>query len=404
MGDKPLNILVVNRMMGELIGGGETFDLQVALALKRAGHYIHIATSGRRLISLHQVNHRELTIESVTIPRFLRTENILRRASQRLASPLRYLNVYLFERAVMRRFFRARPLMQYDVVYGCSMIWLPKWLLGSTNVGVVNWLPGIPSAVQRKQITGCLANSRYALFTHGDPAVFLRERSRLVPGRDFHVIAPGIDVERVALARRQREEVRQRTIGRFSGVVGITVARLVEVKNHRLLLEGLAKALSNTGAGIKWIMVGSGPEESFLRQLSRQLGIEEHVVWCGGVSHDEVHLYYAAADVFALTSRYENYSLATLEAMAHGLPIVATRVGFLQELVQRSHSGMLVSPDSPEEFAAAVSQLCRDKNLRVQMGKRGEEFTRHMSWEHTARQVSQLCYAVTQSRRRGENE
>lgn len=403
MDKKPLNILVVNRMIGELIGGGEVFDLKVSLALQRAGHHVHVATSGRRLTPVHRRNHHDLVIESLTVPRFLSLENMLRRRCQRLASPLRYLNVYLFERAVMRRFFRGQSRMHFDVVYGCSMIWLPRWLMRSTSVGVVNWLPGIPSAVQRKELSECLRNSRFALFTHGDPAAFLHERLGWQRDKHFYVITPGIDLEQVAAARSQREEIRRRLLGGFSGVVGITVARLVEVKNHRLLLEGIAKALDKAGVAIKWLMVGSGPEKPLLQQLSKRLGIEEHVLWCGGVSQDEVHVYYAAADVFALTSRYESYSLATLEAMAHGLPILATRVGFLQELVQRSHSGVLVSPDSPDEFAAALGQLCGDKRLREEMGKRGEEFTRQMSWEHTARQVLQLCYAVTQSGRRGGN-
>lgn len=389
-----LRILVVNRMMGHLLGGGEVFDIRVAAEMHQMGHQVCMLTLEGPLLGRHRERYAELTMEGVRVPQLTRMENALRRHNQRVAALLRYLNVCLFEKAVMRYLLDGNRVREYDVVYGCSMMWLPEWLLKRYEVGVVNWLPGIPSNLQRKQLQALVPHPRHALFTHGDPVEYLQVRMGWKDGKDFHVIAPGIAPEAISQAKSLRASIREQIVQRKEDIVGITVARLVEVKNHQLLLRGLSEAIAKGVTQLKWLMVGSGPERVRLEKIASHLGITPHIIWCGNVDSDAVHGYYAAADVFALTSRYENFSLATLEAMAHGLPVVATKVGFLQHLVEQSGGGVLVSMGNPHELAQAICDLAANPSRRQALGSMGREYTSRMSWHHTAQQVLRLCYAV----------
>ncbi|MDW8103879.1 MAG: glycosyltransferase family 4 protein [Armatimonadota bacterium] len=392
-----LKVLVVNRMMGRVLGGGEVFDTQVASWMQQAGHCVHILTSTGQVAEEWKQAEKPVALFTVRALRLHRLENALRRRNPRAAALLRYLGVYLFERAVISWLARHQRYTGYDVVCGCSMVWLPEWLLSRFSLPVVNWLPGIPSNLQKKILLRLQPRSHFACFTHGEPAQYLQEHLGWQPGKHFHIINPGIDQSMVEAARHSRDTIRS-SLQASRAVVGVTVARLVEVKNHRLLLQGIARCVRGGTTNLKWLMIGAGPEDFLLQQLTEQLAIDQLVIWCGSVQHDHVHRYYAASDLFALTSRYENFSIAALEAMAHGLPLVATRVGFLQQLVEQSGAGVLVSPNDAEAVAHAIHTLASDRALREEMGERGRQFARQMTWQNTAQQVANLCYAVVGER------
>lgn len=144
------------------------------------------------------------------------------------------------------------------------------------------------------------------------------------------------------------------------------VARLVPVKRHVDLIQGFA-AIAERFPDAELVLVGGGPLKRELEHRVNQLGIAGQVRFFGEGRQMEQLL--PLFDAFALTSWTEGLSNAILEAMACGLPIIATRVGGNPELVQAGVSGHLVAPRRPDELAEAMSHLLKHRERGRAMGQ-----------------------------------
>lgn len=158
-------------------------------------------------------------------------------------------------------------------------------------------------------------------------------------------------------AGRRRLGVEERTF-----VVG-TVARLDPIKAQADLIEAVARLVQDgeTVRPVKLFIVGEGPERARLEALIAERGLPEHVSLMG--AQDAVAELLAAFDVFALPSHNEGVSIAILEAMASGLPVVATRVGGNPEVVSDGKSGLLIEAGAVEALAAALARYRDDVEL-----------------------------------------
>jgi glycosyltransferase involved in cell wall biosynthesis len=145
----------------------------------------------------------------------------------------------------------------------------------------------------------------------------------------------------------------------------VTVARLVSQKGHSVLLRALVAL-----PGVSVLFAGDGPLRADLERLARELGVADRTRFLGDVA--DVPALLARADVFALTSFNEGSPLAILEAMAAGLPIVASRVGGTPEIVVDGETGLLVPPHDPASTANAIRRLVDDADLRERLGRRGQ--------------------------------
>ena len=154
-------------------------------------------------------------------------------------------------------------------------------------------------------------------------------------------------------------------------VVFITVGRLAAIKNHELMVRALHEVLK-AGVRAKLLVVGDGPERAGIESYLRENRLEGEVTLLGFRS--DVRDLLAGADVFLLTSRYEGISIAMLEAMRAGLPVIATCVGGVPETVRDGKTGLLVEPDDLPGLVEAMIRLARSKPLRRDMGVRGLEF------------------------------
>ena len=154
-------------------------------------------------------------------------------------------------------------------------------------------------------------------------------------------------------------------------VVFVTTGRLAAIKNHAMMIEGLRRVI-DAGVPARLVIAGDGPERSRIEDCVRQHALQEHVSLLGFRS--DVGPILSGADVFIMTSRYEGISIAMLEAMRAGLPVVATRVGGIPETVRDGLTGLLVDPDDPAGLAEAMLCLARSPSLREEMGKHGRDF------------------------------
>jgi len=182
------------------------------------------------------------------------------------------------------------------------------------------------------------------------------------------VVHNGIDAK--LIPRRSAEEVRAE-LGMNDGemLVG-TVGSLIKRKRVHIFLETISN-LKKKGQKIRGIVVGTGPEETALKELTRELGISELITFTG--FSDTALSYIKAMDVFLLTSEAEGLPRVVLEAMLMERPVVAANVTGPAELILDNKTGFLVEDDSPDGFAKKVSNLLNSPDTRTRMGSAGKK-------------------------------
>ena len=183
---------------------------------------------------------------------------------------------------------------------------------------------------------------------------------------DVEVVPIGIDTARFAGAAESRRAWRVEQQIRADATLVLSVSRLVRTKNPALFLEVAAEVIEAL-PGVVFCLVGEGPEEASLREQLRKRGLDGRIRIVGTVS--DVAAAYRAADIYLSTSEYEGFGISILEAMAAAVPVVATRVGGVPELVDDGVTGRLAVDRSG--LVHAVIDLVRDRHRRRQMGNIG---------------------------------
>jgi glycosyltransferase involved in cell wall biosynthesis len=143
------------------------------------------------------------------------------------------------------------------------------------------------------------------------------------------------------------------------------IGTLAKRKGHDTLLEAAPKILQ-AQPQTRFVICGSGPLEAELKAQIAQLELAERVILLG--ERNDVRPLLAALEVFAMPSRAEGLGVAALEAGAMGKPVVASRVGGLQEVVENGKTGLLVAPNDPQELAQAILQLLNNATQRAEFG------------------------------------
>jgi glycosyltransferase involved in cell wall biosynthesis len=195
---------------------------------------------------------------------------------------------------------------------------------------------------------------------------------------NFEVIYPPFSVEKYEQASKV---TRQPAAGPRIGFVG----RLSEEKSIGTLIAAFAEVHRHEPAA-RLTIVGTGPQEASLKTLAARLGVAPLVTFTGYLPNSFEAL--RDMDVFVLPSRSEGCPIVVLEAMAMGLPVVATDVGGNPELVTGGRSGILTAPGSVEEMASAILFLIRHREAAAAMGRAGHE--RAFGEMHPARFTERL--------------
>ena len=201
----------------------------------------------------------------------------------------------------------------------------------------------------------------------------LVEDYRINPYR-LKLILNGIDVNRFAFTAAGRQKIRQNLqIGPEQILVG-TVARFSFQKGHQYTVEAIPSILESCPQA-RFLFVGEGPTQAQVEDQVRRLGLESYVTFTG--ARQDISEILSALDLFLLTSLYEGLPLSILEAMAVGLPVVATAVSGTPEAVSDQHTGLLIPPASSDAVSAAVIQLIQDPESRRRMGVNGRALVHH---------------------------
>ncbi len=187
--------------------------------------------------------------------------------------------------------------------------------------------------------------------------------------RRLETIHNGVDPQ--AFAGQVDREEAERLLGLEPGrpTIGV-VAGLKPVKNHPVLLRAF-KNVRGKIADCRLLFVGDGPQAQELRELTHELGISSDVHFLG--FRRDIGAILPACDLVTLASRSEGFPLAILEAMAAGLPVVATDVGAVSEAVIAGQTGLLVPPGDVEALAEALASVLGAPDRAREMGRLGRE-------------------------------
>jgi glycosyltransferase involved in cell wall biosynthesis len=199
--------------------------------------------------------------------------------------------------------------------------------------------------------------------------------------RDIVVIPNGIDInvhfDGLPLPERRSFGEKILFVGRLHPIKGVRYLILAMNKVHEKKPEA------------RLILVGDGEEREMLEALSIQLGIQKYIQFVGELPHEKVQTFMHQADVFVLPSLSEGLPNVILEAMACGLPIVATRVGGIPDLIKNGVHGYLVEAKKPDEIAEKILILLQNDQLRNEISQTNLAEVKAYAWENI---IDQLEY------------
>lgn len=234
-------------------------------------------------------------------------------------------------------------------------------------------IAGIPVVIntrhgrERKHIHSTIWNMNNALIAISKDAKNELLKWNTLPSEKVTVIYNGIDIDAYESGSQPAEAKKDLHLNPADFVVG-TVARLSPEKDQRTLLAAFLKVAGRI-PGAKLVVVGDGILKNELTNYSRMLGIADKVRFLG--FRADINKLLPAFDVFVLSSLTEGISLTLLEAMAAGIPVIATNVGGTPEIIDDGISGFLIPPNDAEEIEKKIITLFNNKELAARFSKSG---------------------------------
>ncbi len=350
-------------------GGGESQVLGLTRYLHRAGHISHVATPLHGVLA-QRLQHDTLPVRPLSVQNHLdglagwRLRRLVRRGHYDLVhfhtarahalSP--WLHALPVRRLVTRR-------MDYPLKTG----WLSRFLYGSQVDMVIAISSGVAAALQTAHI----------------------------PERAIRIIPSGIDTRQFLPTASKRRAIRsQYGFGEETTVV-LMAGALTERKSPHTLIEAATQLHSrpDRAPSLQYLICGQGPLQPALEARVRALGLAA-VFHFTGFCRD-VSAYLAAADIFVHTPVWEGLGVAVIEALAAGLPVVASRVGGIPELITAGETGLLIPADNALALRDALLQYVSRPDWAKTLGARGQaKVQTYFDIETTARANEALYYEL----------
>lgn len=378
-----MRVTMLVRCLAMMRGGGETRHLAWMRELTAMGIEVDVITGQPLLLGgarfpIAGVTHTVLRSPYLRdwVYRFQR-----QRGFGRLTMDALHLDEEWFCRAAWRQIASRR--VAPDVVHAHALYQAARLRRGSPAV-VLNF-PGEPNPRYAADIA--LADG---LIADGWAAAELPAKL----GHPVHAVPKGVDAEwfRPAGANMRRE------LGLDRKRVVLGVGRLVPIKNMTLLLNAFALVAQSDSAA-HLLLVGEGPEQSQLASLADRHGIAKRVTFAGYVPQDQLGPYYRSADLFVLSSDFDNSPNVVLEAMACGVPAVSTNVGGAAEYIVPGQGGDLVAARDEAAMAGAIADWLGDAARRRAAGAfNRQRVVQQFSWRASAERLLEVYQRVIAAR------
>ena len=228
------------------------------------------------------------------------------------------------------------------------------------------------------------------------PSEYYIDESRFLGKyRDKIVVIPnGINVDEFDISY-SREECREKLGLPRNNKIMLFLSALSSQKGPDILLKAMPKILKEV-LNAKLIFAGEGRMREELEKRANRLGIEKYIQFVGFVEENLKPLYYTAADIFCLpsTTSHESFGIVNLEAMACSVPIVASKIGGVPDVIKDGKNGLLVPPNDSKTLADAILYLLENDDVREKMGKSGRKEVEDYSWEKIAEETEKVYKMV----------
>ncbi|MEM6441635.1 MAG: glycosyltransferase family 4 protein [Pseudomonadota bacterium] len=372
-------------LTGEFPRATDTFVLREILALRELGETV-LTCSVRRTDPSHHVGPEQKEAAATTFNVLDAARNPIRLLSDHFqllrAAPLRWLRAlwlalrsggpgpvgllyqlfYFAEAGVLARHLQrknVRHLHNHFANSSCSVAMLTSELSGIPFSFTMHG-PAIFFEPRRWRIDVKIARARFvACISH-----FCRSQAMLFSDPEhwekLHIVHCGVDPARYD---RPPQRDPERPLLLFVG-------RLARIKGLGVLLEAFAK-VREAHSTVRLRLVGDGPDRAWLEAKAKTLGVAEHVEFTGYQSQDQVTEHLAQSDILVLPSFAEGVPVVLMEAMAAGVPVIASRVAGVQELVEDGVSGFAVPPGDVETLGTRIEALLRSEETREHMSVAG---------------------------------
>ena len=292
--------------------------------------------------------------------------------------------------------FREEEGLEYDVVH--SHYWLSSWVGRELSQAM-----GVPHVVTFHTLSLIKMQSRAGEVEPAERPVVEAEvmatADRIIAfsphERDAMARLYGADAGKVSLVPcgvdlslfrpLDQNSVRAR-LGLNGEKILLYVGRIEPLKGLELLVETAAQMDSDES--VRVVVVGADAngdrEMDRVKRLAKERDLEDQIDFVGQVDHNELPLYYNAADVCVVPSYYESFGLVALESMACGTPVVAARVGGLSTIIHHGRTGYLKSWRCPEAFANSLEMIISSDGLQQSMGEAARKRAEGMGWDNVA--------------------
>lgn len=202
----------------------------------------------------------------------------------------------------------------------------------------------------------------------------------------LEVVPNGVTIKNYELEITNQEAKKQLNISEDEKII-ITTSRLVK-KNA---VDDIIKSLVYLPANIKFLILGDGPNRKILENLTKKLNLENRVIFNGQVSQSDLPQHLAAGDIFIRPSLSEGQGIAFLEAMAAGIPVIATPVGGIVDFLRDRETGLFCEVKNPKDIAEKAKELLSNKELAEKIKINAKKMVREKyNWDSLAEKMKNI--------------
>ena len=204
--------------------------------------------------------------------------------------------------------------------------------------------------------------------------------------KEISIIPNGVDLEKFKVESSKLNGSQK------TDKIVVTVSRLVEKNGVDTLLRAI-EIVKKKIPSVRCIVIGDGPLRKKLEDLSKDLKIQDNLIFAGTVSFEDIPKHLGGADLFVRASRSEGLGTAFLEAMAVGLPVIGTPVGGIPDFLRDGETGLFCKVDDPEDLAEKIVLLLENKELAVRLSKNGRKLIeKQYMWDNVAKEMKDIFY------------
>lgn len=204
---------------------------------------------------------------------------------------------------------------------------------------------------------------------------------------ESYLIPNGVDIKAFTkeIGEKTKNDLKVKLNKKEGDVYLVTSGRLT----HKNGVDDVISSLTNLPSNIHFIIIGKGEQGTKLQKLADDLGVQARVKFVGFLPYEEIPKYLSVCDIFIRPSRSEGFGNSFIEAMAAGLPVIATPVGGIVDFIDDKETGVFCSPDNPQSIVRAVQSILSESDLRSRIiEKARSRVIERYGWDHIAGEMS----------------